>query len=69
LPAQGIVPANDEDLYGQMFKLRYVRVVEFADGTVEVEHGTALTTAQNRFIADLEDKKRKVKVIRRPAFQ
>jgi hypothetical protein len=67
LSAQGIVPANDEDHYQQMFRLRYARVVERADGTVEVEHGSALTTAQKRFIADLKDQKKVVNVSRRPA--
>jgi hypothetical protein len=67
LPAQGIVPVNNEDHYRQMFRLRYARVVEYADGTVKVEYGTALTTAQKRFIANLRSQKREVKVSRRTA--
>ena len=51
LAANGIVPADYDDVYRQMFRLRFVRVVEHADGaTVEVEHGPELTTAQQRVV-------------------
>ena len=51
LAANGIVPKDFDDVYRQMFRLRFVRVVEHDDGaTVEVEHGPELTAAQQRVV-------------------
>jgi hypothetical protein len=38
LAANGVVPVNSADVYTQMFRLKYVRVVEHDGGLVEVEH-------------------------------
>jgi hypothetical protein len=50
LSREGIVPKDCEDVYRQMFRLRFVRIVEHDDNTVEVEHGADLTTAQERVV-------------------
>ena len=51
LAANGIVPVDYEDVYRQMFRLRFVRIVEHDDNlTVEVEHGPQLTAAQERVV-------------------
>jgi hypothetical protein len=54
LAAKGVVPADSADVYTQMFRLKYVRVVEHDGGLVEVEHTTKLTTGQRRFLLALE---------------
>jgi hypothetical protein len=54
LAAQGVVPVNDADVYAQMFRLKYVRVVEHEDGLVEVEHHSKLTGPQKQFLKSLE---------------
>ncbi len=63
LAANGIVPMDQDDVYRQMFKLKFIRVVEQDDDTVEVEHGTPLTTAQRQFIQDLEGRGMQVNLI------
>ena len=55
LAEKGIMPKDDADVYRQMFKLKYVRVVEHDDGTVEVEHVKSLTTHPKRFLKALKD--------------
>jgi hypothetical protein len=55
LAGKGIVPENDADVYAQMFKLKFVRVVEHDDGRVEVEHTSKLTPHQKRFLDALRD--------------
>jgi hypothetical protein len=55
LAEKGIVPKDDADVYRQMFKLKYVRVVEHSDGRVELEHTCKLSTAQKRFLQALAD--------------
>jgi hypothetical protein len=54
LAAKGLVPADSADVYAQMFKLKYVRVVEHEDGLVEVEHTRKLSTGQRQFLQSLE---------------
>ena len=55
LAEKGIAPKDDTDVYAQMFRLRYVRIVEHDNGTVEVEHTRPLTAHQKRFLKALED--------------
>jgi hypothetical protein len=55
LAEKGIVPKDAAEVYTQMFKLKYVRVVEHDDGRVEVEHTSKLTTHQKRFLKALAD--------------
>ena len=51
LAEHGIVPKDYADVYRQMFRLKYVRVVEHDDNTtIEVEHGPDLTAAQERAV-------------------
>lgn len=52
LPQLGCTPADIEDCYRQMFRRRYVRVVEHDDRNIEVEYGPELTAAQKRFVDD-----------------
>ena len=60
LPQLGIAPKDYADHYDQMFKLKYVRIVEHTDGRVEVEHTCKLSTAQKRYIKALEDAGKKL---------
>ena len=60
LAREGIVPADDHAAYTQMFRLRFVRVVEHDDGRVEVEYGKPLTKHQKRFLNALEDQGKKL---------
>jgi hypothetical protein len=47
LAQNGIVPTDFEDVYRQMFRLKFVRVVvNDGNSTVEVEYGPDLTAAQ-----------------------
>jgi hypothetical protein len=55
LSKKGITPTSDADVYTQMFKLRFARVVEHDGGTVEVEHTRPLTNHQERFLKALSD--------------
>jgi hypothetical protein len=55
LSEKGITPTSDADVYTQMFKLRFARVVEHDDGTVEVEHTRPLPNHQKRFLKALTD--------------
>ena len=64
LAANAIVPTDHADVYRQMFKLKFVRVVEHDKGTVEIEHGSELTAAQSRFIAGLEKNGKRINLIR-----
>lgn len=54
LTEKGITPADSADVYAQMFRLKYVRVVEHEDGLVEVEHTRKLTSGQKQFLRSLE---------------
>ncbi len=54
LAEKGIVPADSADVYSQMFRLRYVRVVEHEGGLVEVEHTCKLSTGQRQFLKALQ---------------
>ena len=54
LKAKGVVPADVADVYTQVFRLKYVRVVEHEGGLVEVEHTCKLSTVQRRFLQELE---------------
>ena len=46
----GISPQDDADVYAQMFRLKFARIVEQDDGRVEVEHTARLTPPQKRFL-------------------
>jgi hypothetical protein len=48
-----------------MFNLKFVRILENDDGSVEVEHGAALTAAQKRAIEEFKRQQRVVDIIRR----
>ncbi len=50
----GIEPRDYADHYERMFKLKFVRVVEHHDGTVEVEYRGRLTGPQRRVLDELE---------------
>ena len=52
LNASRIVPVDYADVYRQMFRLRFVRIVEYDDDSqaIEVEHGPELTATQQRVI-------------------
>ncbi len=54
LAEKGIVPRDYVDHYTQMFKLKFVRIVEHIDGRVEVEHTCKLNAHQNRYLKALE---------------
>ena len=65
LPQHGVVPGNDQDVYVQMFNLKFARILENDDGSVDVEHGAALTAAQKRAIKEFKRQQRVVNIIRR----
>jgi len=50
LAEKGIVPKDDADVYKQMFRLKFARVVEHDDGRVEVEHTCKLSTQQRQYL-------------------
>jgi len=51
LAQRGIVPKDIDDVYRQMYLLCFVRIVEHDDNlTVEVEHGTDPTAAQEQAV-------------------
>ncbi len=60
LPQHGIIARNNEDYYEQVFRLKFVRVVEHDDGAIEVEHGPPMTGAQKRFLEGLRREGRKI---------
>jgi len=60
LPQHGVKPVNYADHYEQMFRLKFVRVVEHDDGQVEVEYRGKLTSAQKRFVKELERQGKRV---------
>ena len=60
LPKLGIVPKDYEDHYAQMFKLKFVRIVEHTDGRVEIEHTCKLNTHQKRYLQALESAGKKL---------
>ncbi len=54
LAQDGVVPKDAEDVYRQMFRLKFVRVVvDDEPNTVEIEHGPALTRAQEVAVEQL----------------
>lgn len=55
LREKGIAPQSDTDVYAQMFRLKFARVVEHDDGRVEVEHTCKLSTHQKRCLKALAD--------------
>ena len=57
----GVTPKDEQDIYEQMFRLKYVRVVEPDERTLEVEFLGQLTTAQFCFVQDMERRGWKVK--------
>ena len=60
LPKLGITPKDYTDHYDQMFKLKYVRIVEYSTGRVEVEHTCKLSAGQKRHIKALEETGKKL---------
>ena len=60
LPKLGIVPKDYEDRYAQMFKLKFVRIVEHTNGRVEIEHTCKLNTHQKRYLQALESAGKKL---------
>jgi len=60
LEEQGVTAKDIEDHYRQMFKLKFARIVEHDDGTVEVEHTRPLIARQKRFLKALEDAGKKL---------
>jgi hypothetical protein len=52
LERAGIAPADSADHYTQMYRLKYMRVVEQDDERVEVEFRGKLSSAQKQFIAE-----------------
>ena len=67
LPRHGVVPGNDQEVYGQMFRLKYARIVEHDDNTIEVEHCGPLTTRQKRYLNTLQQQGRTIHYFVRPA--
>jgi hypothetical protein len=67
LAQRGITAEDDADFYRQMFRLRFVRVLEHDDNTVEVEHGhgPAMTAAQKLVIEGFRREGRKINVNKR----
>ncbi len=65
LPQRGVAPNNDHDVYVQMFNLKFVRILEKDDGSVDVEHGAALTAAQKRVVKEFKRQQRVINIIRR----
>jgi len=49
-----VVPKNTPDIYEQMFRRKYVRVVEHDNQTLEVEFRGQLTSAQKGFVQEME---------------
>jgi hypothetical protein len=62
LPQHGVVPSNDQEIYGQMWELRYARIVEHDNNTIEVEHGRPLTTRQKRYLNSLHQQGRTITI-------
>jgi hypothetical protein len=54
LAAQGVIPQDIMDTYTQMFRLKYVRVVEHPNRVLEIEYQGRLTSGQKQFIAAME---------------
>lgn len=54
LRGTSLAEPNDTDLCERMFRLRYVRVVEHKDWTLEVEYRGKLTSAQKQYLQDKE---------------
>jgi hypothetical protein len=63
LAVNGFAPKDQEDVYRQMFKLKFIRVLEYDDDKIDVEHGTPLTTAQRQYIQQLERRGKRVNLI------
>ena len=60
LAARGIKPKDYEDVYRHMFRLGFARIVEHDEVTVEVEHGPALTPAQERVVRQFHGQGREI---------
>ena len=54
LTKHGVTPQDERDVYEQMFRLKYVRVVEYDGRTLDIEFRDQLTSAQKRFVQDME---------------
>jgi hypothetical protein len=57
LAANGVIPKDKQDIYDQMFRLGYMRIVEHPGRILEVEFPGRMTSAQKRFIAEMESAK------------
>ncbi len=49
-----VTPKDEADHYEQMFRLKYVRVVEHDGRTLEIESRGKLTTGQQRHVNEME---------------
>ncbi|HYG35165.1 MAG TPA: hypothetical protein VEC99_10295 [Clostridia bacterium] len=65
LAAKAIVPVDSADVYTQMFRLNYIRVVEHEDGLVEVEHTDELSSGQQQFFNSLKHSGKTLRYIKR----
>ena len=64
LAANGVVPKDHQDVYKQMFRLKFVRVVEHDEVTVEIEHGPELTPAQCRVVDRMAGRGKQVNFVK-----
>jgi hypothetical protein len=53
LPKHGVDVGNSANVYEEMYRLRFVRVVDGDDGAVEVTYSGTLTGPQQRFLDNL----------------
>jgi hypothetical protein len=60
LPQHRVQAEDDADHYSQMFRLHFMRVVEHDDGLVEIEYRGKLTSAQRRFLQEMEQAVKRV---------
>ena len=64
LTKHGVTPKDELDIYEQMFRLKYVRVVEYDGRTLDIEFRGKLTSAQKRFVQAMEQQGWKVKRVK-----
>ena len=64
LALNGVLPKDLLDVYIQMFKLKYARVVEHPDRLLEVEFKGRLTPAQERYVEGMRAAGWKVKFVK-----
>jgi hypothetical protein len=59
----GVTAKDGFDVYEQMFRREFVRVVEHANGRLEVEFRGKLTPAQTRFVENMEQQGWKLQLL------